>query len=57
MSAKYESEKPDGYLGTRNNVYLDREMKQRERTFAEQSQLRNLPPQSKENYGKKDYPL
>lgn len=55
MGAKYESNKPDGYLATRNNVYLQRGMKQEERTFAEQSALRNLPEQSKENYGKKTY--
>ncbi|HHF7341066.1 TPA: hypothetical protein ACPSKZ_000667 [Legionella anisa] len=55
MSAKYESEKPDGYLKTRNAVFRDREAKQQDRTFAEQSALRNLPAQSKENYGKKKY--
>ncbi len=55
MSAKYESEKPDGYLKTRNAVYRDREVKQEARTYAEQSALRNLPAQGKENYGKKSY--
>lgn len=55
MGAKYESSKPDGYLKTRNNVYLDREQKQQVRTFSEQGASRNLPPQSKANYGKKDY--
>lgn len=55
MSATYQSPKPDGYLSTRNNINLDREMKQQERTFKEQGASRNLPPQSKENYGKKDY--
>lgn len=55
MSAEYTSPKPDGYLKTRNNVYLDRERKLEERTFAEASALRNLPEQSKANYGKKDY--
>jgi len=55
MSADYVSPKPDGYLGTRNAVYREREMKQQVRTFAEQSALRNLPEQSKENYGKKEY--
>lgn len=55
MSAKYESEKPDGYLKTRNAVFRDREAKQEVRTYAEQSALRNLPPQSKANYGKKPY--
>lgn len=53
MSAKYTSNKPDGYLKTRNNVYLDREHNQQERTAQEQSQLRDLPAQSKANYGKK----
>lgn len=55
MSATYESPKSDGYLKTRNNIYLDRERKQQVRTVEEQSALRNLPPQSKENYGKKSY--
>lgn len=55
MSAKYESTKPDGYLATRNNVYLDREIKQEVRTMKEQGACRNLPPQSKENYGKKTH--
>lgn len=54
MGAKYVSDKPDGYLKTRNNVYLDREAKQETRTYAEAGACRNLPPQSKENYGKKD---
>lgn len=53
MGAKYVSDKPDGYLKTRNNVYLDREMKQQQRGAQEQAQLRNLPEQSKANYGKK----
>lgn len=55
MGAKYESEKPDGYMSTRNSIYRNREERQQERTFAEQSALRNLPAQSKENYGKKTY--
>lgn len=55
MGAKYESDKPDGYLKTRNAVFRDREAKQQVRTFEEQSALRNLPPQSKQNYGQKDY--
>lgn len=55
MSAKYESTKPDGYLATRNNVYLERERLQEVRTYAEQGASRNLPPQTKENYGKKEY--
>lgn len=54
MGAKYTSNKPDGYLSTRNNVYLDREQKQEIRTYKEASACRNLPAQSKENYGKKD---
>ena len=55
MSAKYESSKPDGYLKTRNAVFRDREEKQEVRTFAEQGACRNLPAQSKANYGKKAY--
>ena len=54
MGAKYVSDKPDGYLKTRNNVYLDREAKQETRTYAEAGASRNLPAQSKANYGKKD---
>jgi threonine dehydratase len=53
MGAKYVSDKPDGYLSTRNNVYLDREQKQEVRTFKEAGASRNLPAQSKANYGKK----
>jgi threonine dehydratase len=53
MGAKYVSDKPDGYLSTRNNVYLDREQKQEVRTFKEAGASRNLSPQSKANYGKK----
>jgi len=55
MGAKYNSQKPDGYLSTRNNVYLDREQKQEVRTYKEAGACRNLPPQSKANYGQKDY--
>ena len=55
MSAKYTSQKPDGYLSTRNNVYLDREVKQEVRTMKEQGACRNLPEQSKANYGKKTH--
>jgi threonine dehydratase len=55
MSATYESPKPDGYLSTRNNVYLDREKKQEIRTFKEQGACRDLHEQSMENYGKKGY--
>lgn len=53
MGAKYTSPKPDGFLATRNNVYLERERKQEVRTYAESGACRNLPAQSKENYGKK----
>lgn len=55
MSAKYTSSKPDGYLATRNNVYLDREHKLQDRTYKEAGASRNLPAQSKANYGKVDY--
>ena len=55
MGAKYNSQKPDGYLSTRNNVYLDREAKQQERTYKEAGASRNLPEQNKANYGKKEY--
>lgn len=55
MGAKYNSQKPDGYRSTRNNIYLEREAKQQERTYKEASACRNLPAQSKENYGKKSY--
>ncbi len=54
MSAEYVSPKPDGYLVTRNNIYLAREQKQEVRTYSEQGAGRNLPAQSKENYGKKE---
>lgn len=53
MGAKYTSNKPDGYLSTRNNVCLDREQKQEIRTFKEAGACRDLPPQSAANYGKK----
>lgn len=53
MSAEYTSPKPDGYLNTRNEVYRDREKKMQVQTMKEQDALRNLPAQSKENYGKK----
>ena len=55
MGAKYNSQKQDGYLETRNNVYLDREHKQELRTYREAGACRNLPEQSKANYGKKGY--
>ena len=55
MGAKYTSPKPDGYQATRNIIFLEREMKQEIRTYAEAGASRNLPAQSKENYGKKGY--
>ncbi len=55
MGARYTSPKPDGYQATRNNIYLEREMKQEMRTYKEAGACRNLPEQSKENYGKKEY--
>jgi threonine dehydratase len=55
MGAKYVSDKPDGYLSTRNNVYLDREKKQEVRAMKEQGACRNLSEQSKANYGKKTH--
>lgn len=55
MGAKYVSNKPDGYLSTRNNVYLERESLQQIRTYKEAGASRNLPEQSKANYGKKSY--
>ncbi len=54
MTANYVSDKPDGYLRTRNNVFLDREQKQQVRTYNEAGACRNLPAQSKANYVKKD---
>jgi hypothetical protein len=55
MGAKYTSDKPDGYLSTRNNVYLDREKKQEVAAYKHANASRDLPAQSKENYGKKSY--
>ena len=55
MGAQYTSPKPDGYLSTRNSVYLDREQKQEVRTYKEAGACRNLPAQSKANYGMKGY--
>ncbi len=55
MGAKYTSNKPDGYMSTRNNIYLEREQKQEVRTYKEAGACRNLPEQTKANYGKKDY--
>ncbi len=52
MGAQYTSNKPDGYLATRNNVYLDREYKQEIRTYKEAGACRNLPDQNMTNYGK-----
>ena len=53
MGAKYVSDKKDGYLSTRNEVYRDREKKLEVRATERQDALRNLPTQTKENYGKK----
>lgn len=55
MGAKYVSQKQDGYQATRNNIYLEREEKQEVRTYKEAGACRNLPAQSKANYGKKVY--
>ena len=55
MGAKYTSDKPDGYLSTRNNIYLDRGQKQEIRTYKEAGASRNLAPQNKANYGMKEY--
>lgn len=55
MGAKYESDKPEGYLNTRNAVFRERERLQQERVYKDASALRNLPPQSEANYGKKSY--
>ncbi len=55
MSAKYTSSKPDGYMSTRNNIYLEREQTQQVRTFKEAGACRNLPAQSKDNYGRDKY--
>lgn len=53
MSAEYVSPKPDGYLAIRNEVYQDRRKKLEARAMQEQAVLRDLPPQSQANYGKK----
>jgi hypothetical protein len=55
MSAKYESTKLDGYMATRNNIYLERGQKQEMRTYKEAGACRNLPQQDMKNYGKKEY--
>lgn len=52
MGAKYTSPKPEGYLYIRNNVYLDREYKQQVCAYEHAGASRNLPEQSRENYGK-----
>jgi hypothetical protein len=54
MGAKYVSQKPDGYLRTRNNIYLERGTLQQARELAQQEAGRNLPGQSMVNYGKND---
>jgi hypothetical protein len=55
MSAKYTSTKPDGYQAIRNNIYLERGAKQEQATYKAAGACRNLPAQSKANYGKKGY--
>jgi len=55
MGAKYVSTKPDGYMATRNNIYLERGYKQEIRTYKEAGACRNLPEQTKANYGTKEY--
>ena len=55
MGAKYNSQKPDGYMSVRNAVYKYRDAIQQTREAMHQDALRNLPEQSKENYGKKSY--
>ena len=56
MPANYTSPKPDGYLRTRNNIYLERGSVQENRTYREAGASRDLPEQSRENYGKKEFP-
>ena len=53
MGAKYTSNKPDGHRATRNSIYRVREEKLEIRTFKDAGACRNLPEQTKENYGKK----
>lgn len=55
MGAKYTSQKPDGYQATRNNIYLKREQNQEIDCYRHAGASRNLPEQTKENYGKKGY--
>ena len=55
MSAEYNSPKSDGYLKMRNEVYRERVKLLQARDMYSQACLRNLPEQSKENYGKEDY--
>lgn len=54
MGARYESSKPDGYMRTRNNIFLERELKLQDRTYREQGALRDLPEQTRANYGDND---
>lgn len=54
MSAKYVCEESAGYLATRNEIYRLRAMQLEQREAKAQAVLRNLPEQSKENYGKKE---
>lgn len=55
MGAKYNSQKPDGYMHVRNEINRDRCQKDEMRAYEAASACRNLPPQTKENYGKKTY--
>jgi hypothetical protein len=55
MGARYTSNKPDGYLSTRNNIYLERGSLLEARSYKEASACRNLASQTKANYGTKDY--
>ena len=53
--AKYVSNKPDGYMAVRNNIYRERQVKQKEMAFELQGACRNLPEQSRENYEKRPF--
>jgi len=53
MSAQYTSPKPDGYCKTRNHVYREREMALQARIIEQQAPLKDMPAQTKANYGKK----
>lgn len=55
MSAEYNSQKPDGYMKIRNEIYRDRVKKLQVRDVQAQAALRNLPEQTKANYGDEDY--